>query len=130
MGKRLSQINQVTSVEKTDYLLVDGDEQRYQESKRIELQDIDINNFNTGNFYSEIEGNFVKKEGDKGLSSNDFTKEDKDKLDKSQEQLISGSNIKTINGESILGSGNIEVQGKSDVGSGTQVQIITWEAGD
>lgn len=130
MGKRLSQLNPVDSIEATDYLLVDGDAERYLESKKIALQDIDINNFNTVNFRNEIDENFVKKDGDKGLSSNDFTDNDKNKLDNSQERLISGSNIKTINGESILGSGNIEVQGKGDTGSGTQVQIITWEDDD
>lgn len=39
-------------------------------------------------------------------------------LDTKQDTLVSAENIKTINGESILGSGNIDIQG----GSGT----ITW----
>ena len=128
MGKRLSQLTQVDSIATTDYLLVDGD--GYQESKKIALQHIDINNFNTNNFRNEIDGNFVKKDGDKGLSSNDFTDKDKNKLDNSQERLISGSNIKTINGQSILGQGNIEIEGGSGIISGTQVQIITWEDDD
>lgn len=34
-----------------------------------------------------------------------------------QEQLVSGTNIKTINNESILGSGNIEIAGGSNGGS-------------
>lgn len=32
-------------------------------------------------------------------------------VDNKQDTLVSGTNIKTINGESILGSGNIEIQG-------------------
>lgn len=35
----------------------------------------------------------------------------KNDLAKKQDKLVSGSNIKTINGESILGSGNIQIQG-------------------
>ena len=35
-----------------------------------------------------------------------------------QDTLVSGTNIKTINGESILGSGNIEISGGSGSGSG------------
>lgn len=128
MGKRLSQLNPVDRIEKEDYLLVDGE--GYLESKKIELQHIDINNFNTDNFYKEIDANFVKKEDGKGLSSNDFTNNDKNKLEASQEKLISGSNIKTINGESILGEGNIEIEGGSGATSGTQVQIVTWEDDD
>ena len=31
--------------------------------------------------------------------------------DDKQDTLVSGTNIKTINGESVLGSGNIEIQG-------------------
>ena len=36
-----------------------------------------------------------------------------------QDTLVSGENIKTINGESILGSGNIEIQGGGGEGMGT-----------
>lgn len=32
-----------------------------------------------------------------------------------QDKLVSGSNIKTINGQSIVGSGNIEIEGGSDI---------------
>lgn len=35
-------------------------------------------------------------------------------LEKKQELLVSGTNIKTINGESILGEGNIEIAGMTD----------------
>ena len=36
-----------------------------------------------------------------------------------QDKLVSGTNIKTINGQSILGSGNIEISGGSGSGSGS-----------
>lgn len=35
------------------------------------------------------------------------------KVDKKQDKLVSGDNIKTINGESILGPGNIDISGGS-----------------
>ena len=35
----------------------------------------------------------------------------KDKLDDKQDELVSGTNIKTINNQSLLGSGNIDIQG-------------------
>lgn len=128
MGKRLSQLSQIYQLAKEDYLLIDGED--YLESKKIQFKDIDIDKFNTENFYNKISENFVKIEQNKGLSSNDFTDNDKNKLDNSQEKLISGSNIKTINGESILGQGNIEIEGGSGIISGTQVQIVTWEDDD
>lgn len=41
-----------------------------------------------------------------------------------QETLVSGTNIKTINGESILGSGNIEIQGGGgSYSAGTNIDI-------
>ena len=42
-------------------------------------------------------------------------------IDDKQDTLVSGSNIKTINNTSLLGSGNIDIQGGS--GSPTDVQI-------
>lgn len=40
-----------------------------------------------------------------------------------QVKLVSGTNIKTVNNESLLGSGNISIQSGS---SGTQVKIVRW----
>ena len=157
MGRRLSQLNQIyqlDQLDREDYLLVDGED--YLESKKIQFKDIDIDKFNTENFYNRISENFVEKEQNKGLSTNDFTNEDKDKLDNSQEKLISGTNVKTINGQSILGQGNIEIQSggssgivdvdqdynptSSNAQSGiavnqavknkTQVQFVFWEETD
>lgn len=38
-----------------------------------------------------------------------------DSIDTKQDTLVSGTNIKTINGSSILGSGNVEISGEVDV---------------
>lgn len=47
-----------------------------------------------------------------------------------QDELISGTNIKTINGNSILGSGNIEIQGGGDtVKAGNGIYISEDEEG-
>ena len=40
-----------------------------------------------------------------------------------QDFLVSGSNIKTINGESIVGSGNIIISGGSSSGNGAYVEV-------
>ena len=72
--------------------------------------------------------NKVEKVEGKELSTNDFTNEDKEKLDNlsnyddteikeeietKQDKLISGQNIKTINNQSILGDGNIIIESSS-----------------
>ena len=102
-------------------------------------------NAQSGIAVAEALSGYVVAEVGKGLSSNDFTNEDKEKLysalqneniDKTytptspnaqsgtavaeavsdkQDSLVSGTNIKTINNQSILGSGNITIEGGSDV---------------
>lgn len=42
-----------------------------------------------------------------------------------QDTLVSGTNIKTINNTSILGSGNIDIQGGSDVEAFTAAEVQT-----
>lgn len=54
----------------------------------------------------EVPNKVDKVEG-KGLSTNDYTDEEKRKLDGKQDALVSGENIKTINGVSLLGPGNM-----------------------
>ena len=54
-----------------------------------------------------------------GITSSDITN-----WNGKQNALVSGTNIKTINNESILGSGNITVQGGGS--GGTLVQIVRW----
>ena len=57
--------------------------------------------------------------------SNMFTKEEvANKLNTKQDTLQSGQNIKTINNQSILGSGNISIEGIEDV-SYNEVQYLT-----
>lgn len=50
--------------------------------------------------------------GDYATKSELANKADKTELANKQDTLVSGTNIKTINGETILGSGNIEVEGE------------------
>ena len=53
---------------------------------------------------------------DDTTSTNKFvTASDKSTWNSKQDELVSGTNIKTINNESILGSGNIDIQGGSDI---------------
>lgn len=67
--------------------------------------------------------NYVPKEEGKGLSSNDYTNEEKAKVSKS----VAEDDLKTINGESIVGSGNIEVKG-ADVDLSNYYDIPTSNA--
>ena len=48
-----------------------------------------------------------------------------------QDQLVSGTNIKTINNESILGSGNITIEGGGKaINAGTNISVTTGETAD
>lgn len=52
-------------------------------------------------------------------------------IDDKQDTLVSGTNIKTINNQSLLGSGNIDIQGGggSDVEAFTAAEVQTiWES--
>lgn len=62
----------------------------------------------TGEMYVDISNNTRKKISDT----------------EKQNTLKSGENIKTINGESILGSGNIEIEGGSGTGTITNDALI------
>lgn len=44
-----------------------------------------------------------------------------------QDELVSGTNIKTINNESILGSGNITIQGGGSYTAGTNIEITNTD---
>lgn len=67
--------------------------------------------------HQDISGK-VDKETGKGLSTNDYTTAEKTKLagidmSTKQDTLVSGTNIKTINNQPLLGSGNITIEGGS-----------------
>lgn len=47
-----------------------------------------------------------------------------------QDKLVSGSNIKTINGQSILGSGNITIEGGGGSSSGGDKEVIVYNGWD
>ena len=134
--------NLIGAVQRQLDTLVDGDTQGVIDSfNEIEsfLQGITETETLTGlleelksQLQTQIDGKVSKEEG-KGLSANDFTDEDKEKLDSlqnyddttvgnlikgleqdidnlqshKQDTLVSGTNIKTINGKSILGPGNM-----------------------
>ena len=69
---------------------------------------------------SKDELNEAKKELTDELNA--IKKELTDKLNEKQGILVSGTNIKTINGESLLGEGNIEIKGGGGTGS-TEVYV-------
>ena len=72
----------------------------------------------------------VDKVTGKGLSTNDYTDAEKTKLagidmTTKQDTLVSGTNIKTINGNSLLGSGNIVIQGGGGGSTVTYTPTVT-----
>lgn len=98
---------------------------KYQE-KGDYVESSTLNNYYTkteieNNYYTkdDVDGEFATKDDIPDVS-NFATKDEipdvsglatKEDLGGKQDTLVSGENIKTINGESILGSGNIEIQG-------------------
>ena len=54
----------------------------------------------------------------------EYDKEINDLKTKKQDTLVSGENIKTINGKSLLGSGNLEIEGLSDDDKSTINNLI------
>ena len=69
---------------------------------------------------SKDELNEIKKELTDKI--NETKQELTDEIVKKQDILVSGTNIKTINGESLLGEGNIEIKGGGGTGS-TEVYV-------
>ncbi len=50
-------------------------------------------------------------------------------VDDKQDTLVSGTNIKTVNGNSLLGSGNIDVGGGASVEAFTAAEVQTiWDS--
>ena len=112
-----------TNTTKADYIKNKPDLSAY-------AQKSDLNNYytktqadgllNTKVDDSELDNYYDKTETDTMLNQKANTTD----LNNYQETLVSGTNIKTINNESILGSGNITIQGSSG-----QVQA-NWEETD
>ena len=83
------------------------------------------------NYYTKTETNTLL--GGKADTATTYTKTEVDTaLGGKQPTLVSGTNIKTINNESILGSGNIDIQGGGGkaVSGGTNISITTGETAD
>ena len=73
----------------------------------------------------DLSNYYTKTETDNAITAATSTKQD---------TLVSGTNIKTINGETLLGEGNIEIQGGSGggkaVSGGTNISITTGDTAD
>lgn len=77
---------------------------------------------------------YIISDAQVGDLSNYYTKGETDTLlGEKQPTLVSGTNIKTINNESLLGEGNIDIQGGGGgkaVNAGTNISITTGETAD
>ena len=75
---------------------------------------------------TDISNTYVQKEHyDSAISTlNSSVNKVETKIQKKQDKLVSGTNIKTINNESILGNGNIEIKGDEHV----SLTYAEWEA--
>jgi len=84
-------------------------------------------NSNMAQRYTKTEtNNLLDMKVDKSTYSA-YTATTNEAINNKQDQLISGTNIRTINGESILGSGDLVIQGGGDITSG-EVQTMIDEA--
>jgi hypothetical protein len=74
---------------------------------------------------------YVITDAEAGDLTNYYTKtETNTLLNAKQATLVSGTNIKTINNESILGSGNIDIQGGKAIEAGRGISVTTGETAD
>lgn len=75
---------------------------------------------------------YIITDAEAGDLTNYYTKSETNTLlDGKQATLVSGTNIKTINNESILGTGNIDIQGGGKaVTGGTNISVTTGETAD
>jgi hypothetical protein len=65
---------------------------------------------------------YTKQEVDNAITAATTTKQD---------TLVSGTNIKTVNNESLLGSGNIDIQGGGKaIAAGRGISVVTGETAD
>lgn len=90
---------------------------------RTELNEA-VSNIDLSDYYTKTEsdtkyqpkGNYLTSIPSEYVTETELTGKNyatKTEVNSKQNQLVSGTNIKTINGESILGSGNIEIKGGS-----------------
>ena len=102
----MANINKI-SVAGTIYNIQDQNASKTVELTQAEYDGLAVKNPNTFYIITDAEG---------GNLSNYYTKGETDTLlGEKQPTLVSGTNIKTINNESLLGEGNIDIQGGSSV---------------
>lgn len=105
-----------------------------EDSETTNIKDEYITIQSTGGYSWEAIGktsidlsNYVQKRAGYDLSQNDFTNAYKSILDNLstnyQAKLVSGTNIKTINGQSLLGSGNIVISAGGTYSPGNGISI-------
>lgn len=98
-------------------------------SKTVELTQAEYN----GLAVKDPNTFYIITDAEVGDLSNYYTKGETDTLlGNKQPTLVSGTNIKTINNESLLGEGNIDIQGGGGkaVNAGTNISITTGETAD
>ena len=100
---------EVSKIDLTDYYKKGESDSKYQPK---------------GSYLTSIPSEYVTESelAGKGYATQGYVDRVEAQLSTKQPQLVSGTNIKTINGESILGSGNIEIKG----GSGSDVDLSDY----
>lgn len=119
----MANINKI-SVAGTIYDIKDQNASRTVELTQAEYDGLAVKDPNT--FY-------IISDAESGNLSNYYTKGETDTLlGEKQPTLVSGTNIKTINNESLLGEGNIDIQGGGGkaVNAGTNISITTGDTAD
>lgn len=107
-----------TPVKEVDYF-TNEDKQEIESEITAKLES---QNYVKDNNYVHTDNNYTNEEKTKLSELNNYDDTDiKNLIKNKQDKLISGENIKTINGESLLGSGNINVAGGSSAGGGTKI---------
>ena len=105
----------------------------------VTVSDFDENELIVSAALNNLEESKADKDDLTNLINNVYTKEEIDnnhlvissslndlntRLNTKQDTLVSGTNIKTINNQSILGSGNITLEGGSGSGGGGDINVI------
>lgn len=119
----MANINKI-SLAGTIYDIKDQNASRTVELTQSEYDGLAVKDPNTFYIISDAQG---------GDLSNYYTKGETDTLlGEKQPTLVSGTNLKTINNESLLGEGNIDIQGGGGkvVNAGTNISITTGETAD